>query len=105
MPEDHVNEAIDELRGIVARLQAPEPDGCPWCLAQTSPTLAYELVKEAYEVDEAARALPLDRRELGGGERFPAADETPAALREELGDVLLLIVQLAHHGSAGGHFT
>jgi tetrapyrrole methylase family protein/MazG family protein len=84
MADDRVNEALEELRGIVARLQAPEPDGCPWCLAQTPETLAYELVKEAYEVDEAAS---------GPG------------LREELGDVLLLALQLAHHGSAAGQFT
>jgi len=44
-------------------------------------------VVEAYEADDAAR------------------DEGPAALRDELGDILLLIVQLAHHGTAGGHFT
>jgi len=82
---DH--EALDELLSIVARLHAPEPDGCPWCLAQTSQTLAYELVKEAYEVEDAAR------------------HEDAGATRAELGDVLLLIVTLAHQGSAAGQFN
>ena len=80
------HEALDELMAIVERLHAPEPEGCPWCLAQTSRTLAYELVKEAYEVDDAAR------------------HEEAAAVREELGDVLLLIVTLAHHAAATGQF-
>jgi MazG family protein len=80
------HEALDELMAIVERLHAPEPDGCPWCLAQTSQTLAYELVKEAYEVDDAARR----------GE--------PVAVKDELGDVLLLVVTLAHHATAAGQF-
>ena len=87
MAEGRLDEAMEELLSIVARLHAPEPDGCPWCLAQTKQTLSYELVKEAYEVDDAAR-----REEVTG-------------LREELGDVLLLIVTLAHWASAMHEFT
>lgn len=87
MSEQANHKALDELISIVARLHAPEPDGCPWCLAQTDQTLAYELVKEAYEVEDAAR------REEGG------------AVRAELGDVLLLIVTLAHQASAAGGFN
>ena len=81
MAQAPLNEALAELLAIVNRLHAPEPEGCPWCLAQTSQTLAYELVKEAYEVEDAARR------------------EAPA-VKEELGDVLLLIVTLAQHRSA-----
>jgi len=91
LPDASLNEALDELISIVARLHAPEPDGCPWCLAQTSQTLAYELVKEAYEVEDAARR------------------EDPAATRAELGDVvsdaLMLIATLARQAAPVEQFT
>lgn len=76
---------LDELLAIVARLHAPEPDGCPWCLAQTSQTLAYELIKESYEVEDAAR-------------------NDQAALRDELGDVFMLVATLSHRAAAAGEF-
>jgi MazG family protein len=82
-----MHDAMDQLLSIVERLHAPEPDGCPWCLAQTSQTLAYELIKEAYEVDDAA------------------GPEDGSALREELGDVLLLVVTLAHQGGRTKDFN
>ena len=64
----------------MARLHAPAPEGCPWCLNQTTETLAGELLKEAYEAADAAKH---------GGR----------ALQEELGDVLLIILSIAHLGA------
>jgi MazG family protein len=77
---------LEELLAVVARLHAPEPDGCPWCLAQTSQTLAYELVKESYEVEDAARS------------------GQASALKEELGDVFMLVATLSHQAAAAGEF-
>lgn len=78
---------LDDLRAVVARLHAPAPEGCPWCLEQTHESLADDLIKEAYEVGDA-----IARR-----------DST--ALAEELGDVLLLLVGHAHLAAAAGSFT
>jgi tetrapyrrole methylase family protein / MazG family protein len=64
--------SFDTLVQIIARLRAP--DGCPWDKEQTHQTLRGNLLSETYEVMEA-----LDKDEA-------------AALREELGDLLLQIV-------------
>jgi tetrapyrrole methylase family protein / MazG family protein len=64
--------SFDSLVKIIARLRAP--DGCPWDKEQTHQTLRGNLLSESYEVMEA-----LDQGEA-------------AALREELGDLLLQIV-------------
>ena len=62
------------LRSIIARLRAPEI-GCPWDLQQTHRTLTPYVVEEAYEVVDAIEE-----------------DHGPAALSEELGDLLLQVV-------------
>jgi tetrapyrrole methylase family protein / MazG family protein len=62
------------LRSIVARLRAPEI-GCPWDLQQTHRSLTPYVIEEAYEVVDAIEE-----------------DQGPAALAEELGDVLLQVV-------------
>ena len=67
------------LCDIVAKLRAPE--GCPWDREQTNQSLLPALIEEAYETAEAARA------------------QDDAHFREELGDLLLLVVmhaQIAH---------
>jgi tetrapyrrole methylase family protein / MazG family protein len=61
------------LRSIVARLRAPEI-GCPWDLQQTHATLTRYMIEEAYEAVDAIE------QQLG-----------PAALADELGDVLLQV--------------
>ncbi len=66
------DDAIFELRGIVARLRAP--GGCPWDREQTHASLRSGLIEEAYEVVEA-----IDRRD-------------DPHFREELGDLLLQVV-------------
>jgi NTP pyrophosphatase (non-canonical NTP hydrolase) len=64
---------VQRLLEIMARLRDPER-GCPWDREQTFATIAPYTLEEAYEVDDAIRR----------GDR--------AALREELGDLLLQVV-------------
>src|SRR5215831_16606680 len=63
------------LCDIVARLRGPE--GCPWDREQSNASLASPLLEEAYEVAGAVYA------------------NDDLNLREELGDLLLLIVMHA----------
>src|SRR5947208_6838403 len=67
--------AFNRLCEIVAKLRAP--DGCPWDREQTNESLLPAVIEEAYEVAEAARA------------------KDDVHFREELGDVLLLVVMHA----------
>lgn len=67
-------EKFIELQGVVARLRAE--DGCPWDRKQTPESLKAYLVEETYEVLEA-----LD-------------DEDSGLVREELGDLLFMVVLL-----------
>jgi tetrapyrrole methylase family protein / MazG family protein len=69
---------------IVAQLRAP--DGCPWDREQTNESLLPATLEEAYEVAEAARS--------GNDAHF----------REELGDLLLLVVMHAEIAAEGGRF-
>jgi MazG family protein len=66
---------FQKLREIVAKLRAP--GGCPWDAEQTNESLLPATIEEAYEVAEAARS--------GNDAHF----------REELGDLLLLVVMHA----------
>src|SRR5437762_6718002 len=71
---------FERLRDIVAKLRSP--DGCPWDREQTSASLVPALLEEAYEVAGAVYA------------------QDDANLREELGDLLLVIVMQAQNASA-----
>lgn len=71
---------FQRLCDIVAQLRAP--GGCPWDREQTNESLLPGLIEEAYEVAGALRA------------------KDDANFREELGDLLLLIVM--HAEIAGG---
>ena len=73
-----------KLCEIVAKLRAP--DGCPWDREQTNQSLLPALIEEAYEAAEAARA------------------QDEAHFREELGDLLLLVVMHAQIASENGQF-
>jgi len=73
-----------KLCEIVAKLRAP--GGCPWDREQTHESLLPALIEEAYEVAGAVRAN----------------DE--ANFREELGDLLLLIVMQAEIAREAGQF-
>jgi MazG family protein len=69
---------------IVAKLRAP--GGCPWDREQTHESLLPQLIEEAYEVAGAVRA------------------KDDANFREELGDLLLLIVMHAEIAREAGRF-
>src|SRR6478736_6906253 len=69
---------------IVAKLRAP--GGCPWDREQTHESLLPALIEEAYEVAEAARA------------------KDDAHFREELGDLLLVVVMHAEIARESGRF-
>lgn len=64
---------IDRLLAIMAQLRNPD-GGCEWDLAQTFSTIAPYTIEEAYEVSDA----------IAGG--------NPAAICDELGDLLLQVV-------------
>ena len=76
--------AFEKLCEIVAKLRAP--GGCPWDREQTNESLLPALIEEAYEVAGAMRA------------------NDTANFREELGDLLLLIVMHAEIASESGRF-
>jgi MazG family protein len=76
--------AFNKLCEIVAKLRAP--GGCPWDREQTHESLLPQLIEEAYEVAGAVRA------------------KDDANLREELGDLLLLIVMHAEIAQETGRF-
>src|SRR6202162_4273036 len=76
---------FDKLCDIVAKLRGP--GGCPWDREQTRESLLPALIEEAYEVTEAARA------------------KDDAHFREELGDLLLLVVMHAEIAREAGRFN
>jgi len=76
--------AFNKLCEIVAKLRAP--GGCPWDREQTHESLLPQLMEEAYEVAGAVRA------------------KDDANFREELGDLLLLIVMHAEIAQETGRF-
>ncbi|WP_183613573.1 nucleoside triphosphate pyrophosphohydrolase [Novosphingobium hassiacum] len=67
------NTSLSRLLAIMARLRDPK-HGCEWDCAQTFATIAPYTIEEAYEVDDAI------------------ARDDMAALKEELGDLLLQVV-------------
>jgi len=79
-----IGAAFLHLVEIMARLRAP--GGCPWDREQTPETLRPYVIEEAYEVVEA----------IESGD--------PAALRDELGDLLLQVVFHAELATEAGRF-
>jgi len=76
---------LDRLITLVKSLRAE--DGCPWDRKQTPQTIKSYLLEETHETLAA----------VDNGE--------PAAIREELGDLLFLIVFLCQLYQEKGHFT
>ena len=76
--------AFEKLCEIVAKLRAP--GGCPWDREQTHESLLPALIEEAYEVAGAVRT------------------NDTANFREELGDLMLLVVMHAEIASESGRF-
>ena len=75
---------FEKLRDIVGKLRSPE--GCSWDREQTNASLVPGLLEEAYEVAGAVYA------------------QDDANLREELGELLLLIVMHAQIASEEKRF-
>jgi len=76
--------SFNRLCDIVAKLRAP--GGCPWDREQTHESLLPATIEEAYEVAEAART------------------KNDAHFREELGDLLLLVVMHAEIARESSRF-
>jgi MazG family protein len=74
---------FEKLCEIVAKLRAP--GGCPWDREQTNESLLPATIEEAYEVAEAVK--------------------NEAHFREELGDLLLLVVMHAEIAREAGQFN
>jgi len=79
-----VTDHFAQLCDIVAKLRGP--DGCPWDRDQTNASLVAPLLEEAYEVAGAVYA------------------QDDVNLREELGDLLLLIIMHAQIASEEKRF-
>ena len=84
-PRSQITDHFAKLCDIVAKLRSP--GGCPWDREQTNESLLPAVIEEAYEVGEAARTH----------------DDTH--FREELGDLLLLIVMHAEIARETGRFN
>lgn len=82
-------QGIEKLRYVVACLRHPT-DGCPWDLKQTHQSLKRYMLEEAYEaveaIDESAHTNNL------------------AAVRDELGDVLLQVMLHSQLAQEAGQF-
>ncbi|MFM5923130.1 MAG: nucleoside triphosphate pyrophosphohydrolase [Novosphingobium sp.] len=83
---DPTNTPLQSLLGIMARLRDPQR-GCEWDLAQDFASIAPYTIEEAYEVADA-----IERNDL-------------AALKDELGDLLLQVVFHARMAEEAGHFA
>ena len=77
---------IDRLLAVMARLRDPD-GGCPWDLEQSFATIAPYTIEEAYEVADA-----IEQNDM-------------AALKDELGDLLLQVVFHARMAEEAGHFA
>jgi len=75
---------LERLLELVARLRAP--DGCPWDREQSPATVKRYVLEEAYEVVDAVD------------------HDSPAHVSEELGDLLFMLIFLAHLYAEQGAF-
>lgn len=83
--QDATGALLLELMDVVDRLRSEQ--GCPWDRQQTAQSLLPYLLEETYEVMESVTA------------------DDAAALREELGDLLLHVVFQGSLASEAGQFT
>jgi tetrapyrrole methylase family protein/MazG family protein len=80
-----VQEAFAGLYDVIVRLRAP--DGCPWDREQDPSTLRGDLIEETFECVEA-----IDEKD-------------PPHIREELGDLYLLVTMISYMHQQEGTFT
>ena len=85
IPVDPSESAVRMLLDVMAKLRSPQ-GGCPWDLEQTFATIAPYTIEEAYEVADA-----IERQDM-------------AALKDELGDLLLQVVFHAQMARESGSF-
>jgi tetrapyrrole methylase family protein/MazG family protein len=78
-------EAFKALYDIIVRLRAP--DGCPWDREQSPATLRGDLIEETYECVEA-----IDEKD-------------PSHIKEELGDLFLLVTMVSYMHEQEGLFS
>jgi nucleoside triphosphate diphosphatase len=78
-------DAMERLLAVMRQLRNPD-GGCPWDLEQTFATIAPYTIEEAYEVADA-----IERQDM-------------AALKDELGDLLLQVVFHAQMAQEAGNF-
>lgn len=78
-------EAFNELYNIISKLRSPE--GCNWDREQTPATLRSDLIEETYELIEA-----IDNKDT-------------EHIKEELGDLFLLVTMIAYMHEQEGFFT
>ena len=78
-------DAMQRLLAVMAKLRNPQ-GGCPWDLQQNFATIAPYTIEEAYEVADA-----IERQDM-------------AALKDELGDLLLQVVYHAQMAREAGSF-
>ena len=81
----HLQNAFKKLYGIIARLRAP--GGCPWDRQQTPLSIRSELIEETYECVEA-----ID-------------EQDPSHIKEELGDLYVLVTMLSYMHEQKGLFS
>jgi ATP diphosphatase len=84
-PEQAPDQALRRLSDVIARLIGP--DGCPWDKEQTPASLTEYLIEECFELTDAVRT-------------GKASD-----VREELGDLLFLLVFVSRLYADRGAFT
>ena len=78
-------EAFKKLYDIVVRLRSP--GGCPWDIEQTPQSLRGDLIEETYECVEAIN------------------EQDPLHVKEELGDIFLLVTMLSYMYEQEGIFS
>ena len=78
-------EAFEKLYQTVVKLRSPE--GCPWDREQTPLSLREDLLEETYECLEALN------------------EKKPDHIREELGDIFLLVTMISYMHEQDGAFT
>ena len=82
---DKQAEAFTSLCQIIEKLRGP--GGCPWDMEQTPKSLREDLIEETYECIEAI------------------TEEDPLHIKEELGDLFLLVTMLSYMHQQEGVFT
>lgn len=73
---NNTNDAFEELYNVIKKLRSPE--GCNWDRKQTPSSLRSDLIEETYECIEA-----ID-------------DKDPEHIKEELGDLFLLVTMISY---------